>query len=450
VTQPPQRQPISISDALGDPASYVQAIQKIYGNRARRHNAFADAFLGVTYFSTYLNQRSLARTLARAVRKGDYVCSPVDQWTLHLGNKSRLAVAPCFTDQVLGSVVFDVLRRNIEAAGLPGVYSYLPGTSNYDAMRRLSDFLRACKKRVPDRRRQGLYVLQSDFKGYGDNLPVHPGAPIWSQLREVIGQGSGGVVPDPAWRIVESLVRPVVRDADGAEFVRMFGTPMGAPLTPMIHNLAAKPLDDLLVNWEGGFYARYNDDFVFAHPDLSQAIEADRRIEAVIAPLGIARNLKKDIRTYLNGAGRPCPMGSHYAGRHRIDLLGFSVDFDGGMAVGPKRTARLFARICKRLDRAAHIVDDLAVDDRARHLVGAANTLLDGDNPFCAPGIKSFRLLTTDRGVLKDMDNRIARKIVQLATGRPGMRGFRDIPPHELRTRWGLISLLASRNAAGQ
>jgi len=53
---------------------------------------------------------------------------------------------------------------------------------------------------------------------------------------------------------------------------------------------------------------------------------------------------------------------------------------------------------------------------------------------------------TTDRGVLKDLDFRIARKIVQVATGRPGVRGFRQLPPAALYRDMGLASLVHLRN----
>jgi len=53
---------------------------------------------------------------------------------------------------------------------------------------------------------------------------------------------------------------------------------------------------------------------------------------------------------------------------------------------------------------------------------------------------------TTDRGVLKDLDFRIARKIVQVATRRPGVRGSRALPPAVLRGEMGLVSLVHLRN----
>jgi len=107
----------------------------------------------------------------------------------------------------------------------------------------------------------------------------------------------------------------------------------------------------------------------------------------------------------------------------------------------------LMRRIARRIDAAAQALVVLPVPDRARHLVSAANVMLDADSPFAVAGLSALLESTTDRGTLKDLDHRIARKIVQAATGRPGVRGFRILPPRSLRGEMGLASLVALRNA---
>ena len=72
--------------------------------------------------------------------------------------------------------------------------------------------------------------------------------------------------------------------------------------------------------------------------------------------------------------------------------------------------------------------------------------MLDATNPFAVAGLSSLLDTTTDRGTLKDLDFRIARKIAQAATGRPGVRGFRVVPPAVLRGEMGLVSLVSLRN----
>jgi hypothetical protein len=107
---------------------------------------------------------------------------------------------------------------------------------------------------------------------------------------------------------------------------------------------------------------------------------------------------------------------------------------------------RFVGRVAKRLDAAAPALSPLPATERARHLVATTNVMLDVANPFAVAGLSALLDATTDRGVLKDLDFRIARKIVQVATRTPGVRGFRQLPPAVLRRDLGLVSLVHLRN----
>jgi hypothetical protein len=72
--------------------------------------------------------------------------------------------------------------------------------------------------------------------------------------------------------------------------------------------------------------------------------------------------------------------------------------------------------------------------------------MLDAGSPFAVTGVAALLEATTDRGTLKDLDYRIARKIVQLATRTQGVRGFRQLPPATLRADMGLVSLVHTKN----
>ncbi len=313
-------------------------------------------------------------------------------------------------------------------------------------MRDLAGFVRRHRRRVGPGG-PPLYVLQSDFDHYGDGLPVGPDAPWWPLLREVAALGSpNGQLPETVWALIRSLIRPVVRDGDGAQFTRLHGVPMGTPLVPLLSNLAVVPMDRAVMDVEGIFYARYNDDFLLAHPDLEALHEADRRIDDALAGLGVRRKEAKEIRTALGATGVAAAEDPAYRGGTRIDCLGLSVSHAGAIGVGPHRLARFMNRVTTRIDGSSSALRALPVTDRARHLVAAVNVMLDVGSPFAIPGLSALLDTTTDRGVLKDLDFRIARKIVQAATGRPGVRGFRLLAPRVLHDDMGLVSLVRLRN----
>ena len=437
-------EPVDLDRRLADPELYEGAILRIFEKRSRRGQAFDEAGDGVTYFDAATRRRGFARALARSVSAGEYRPQPVELWRLESKGKVRAAHMPSFSDHVVGSALYQVLSINARAYGLPGVYSYLPGTSNVVAMRALAAFVREHRT---GERPAPLFVLQSDFDHYGDGLPIGPGAPLWPIVREVAALGSPtGDVSTSTWSLITALARPVVHDAD-ADFVRINGVAMGTPLVPLLSNLAVAPMDRAILGIEGVFYARFNDDFIVAHPDRDAIREADRLIDSLTGQLGVRRKAAKELRTALSGNGMACPDEPAYHGGNRIDCLGLSVSYSGTLTVGPHRLRRFVRRICDRIRGAAGSLNELPVAERAQHLVAATNVMLDPVSPFAVPGLSALLDTTTDRGVLKDIDYRIARVIVQAATGRPGVRGFRTLSPRTLRDEMSLVSLVNLRNA---
>lgn len=437
--------PVDLARSLADPATYDAVILKIFEKRRQRGQAFAEIDDGgITYFDTVTRRHSLSRALARTVSEGRYHAQPVDLWFLESKGKTRAAHMPVFADHVVGAAMYQLLSRNARCYGLPGVYSYLPGTTNTAAMRALGAYVRAHRRKAGH---PPVYVLQSDFEHYGDGMPVAPDAPLWPIVREVATLGSpNGELPEWVWTLINDLVRPVVRDDEGAEFNRVYGVPMGTPLVPLLSNLAVIPMDRAVLAVDGVFYARYNDDFLIAHTELAALQQIDTRIDEVLAGLGVRRKQAKELRTTLSATGMSSTEDPSYRGRNRIDCLGLSVNHAGDITLGPHRLRRIMHRFTTRIDGAAHTVADLPAGDRARQLVAVTNVMLDVDSPFAIPGLSALLDTTTDRGTLRDLDARIARKIVQAATGRPGVRGFRLLEPRVLYGEMGLASLVRLRN----
>ena len=437
-------EPVDLDRRLADPDLYEDVIMRIFEKRNQRGQAFAEAADGITYFETATRRRGFARALARSVSAGDYRPQAVELWHLESKGKVRAAHMPSFTDHVVGSALYQVLSINARCHGLPGVYSYLPGMSNVVAMRALAAFVRTHRTGA---RPRPLFVLQSDFDHYGDGLPIGPDAPLWPIVREVAALGSPtGDVSVKTWNLITGLARPVVHDAD-ADFVRINGVAMGTPLVPLLSNLAVSPMDRAVLGIDGVFYARFNDDFIVAHPDRDAIREADALIDSLTAQLGVRRKAAKEVRTALSGNGMPYPEEPAYRGGTRIDCLGLSVSHAGTLTVGPHRLRRFISRISDRIGAAAGALNQLPVEERARHLVAATNIMLDTASPFAVAGLSALLDSTTDRGVLKDLDFRIMRTIVQAATGKQGIRGLRVLPPHRVYGELGLTSLVNLRNA---
>lgn len=442
---PEPTEPIDVERCLADPATYEDTILRIYTKRSERGLGFTEAGPGVTYFSAAAERKSLAGAIARTVASGQYRPQSVRLWHLETNGKRRAAHMPAFVDHIVGSALFKLLTHNARCHGLPGVYSYLAGVTNVAAMQTFAAFVRDHRRQVGPNG-PPLYVLQSDFERYGDDLPVGPDAALLRILRTVASLGSSnGEIGSHTWELITALVRPVVRDEDGAEFTRLNGVAMGTPLVPLLGNLAVVPMDAAITSIDGVFYARYNDDFIVAHPDLTALHDADARIDSLLDELGVKRKLSKELRTALSATGRPSTDDPAYRGRDRIDCLGLTVTHAGAVSVGPHRLSRFIARIARRIDAAGPALRALPVGERARQLVATTNVMLDPASPFAVAGLAAVLDTTTDRGALRDLDYRIARKLVQVATGRRGVRGFRELPPATLYDL-GLVSLVHLRN----
>lgn len=171
-------EPVDIDRCLVDPATYESTILRIYAKRNEQGLGFNEIADGVSYFDAGTDRKALARAIAGSIADLTYRPQPVDLWFLETGGKRRTAHMAGFVDHVVGSALFAVLSHNARCYGLPGVYSYLPGVTNVGAMRAFATYIRAHRERVGPRGGP-LYVLQSDFEKYGDNLPVGPDAALW-------------------------------------------------------------------------------------------------------------------------------------------------------------------------------------------------------------------------------------------------------------------------------
>ena len=437
-------EPVDIASSLEDPQTYEQTILRVFEKRRQRGLAFTDAEPGVTYFATATGRRTLSQAIAGSVTAGRYQPEPVDLWFLESKGKTRAAHMPNFTDHVLGAALYQLLSRNARCYGLPGVYSYLPGLTNTTAMRALAEFVRAHRE---GRTGTPMYVAAVRFRA------------LW---RRIAGWPGCGVLADPAGG--RNLGQPERRATRGDLGSGLRSHPTGGPRRrrgtvhpgrgrPDGHSAGSADLESGRgADGPGGAGNRGNllrplQRRLRPRPPRPRALhEADRRIDAVLPALGVKRKQAKEIRTALSATGMPSTADPAYRGGNRIDCLGLSVSHAGTVTVGPHRLRRFMARVTDRIDGAATSLAGLPVAERGRHLVAAANVMLDVASPFAIPGLSAILDTTTDRGVLKDLDFRIARKIVQAATGRPGVHGFRLLPPGVLRGQMGLESLVRLRN----
>jgi group II intron reverse transcriptase/maturase len=127
----------------------------------------------------------------------------------------------------------------------------------------------------------------------------------------LMGQVERRVVDGDMLKLLRSWLRAGVFEGGIVSDVEA-GTPQGSPISPLLANIALHVLDQAWTATAGlGTLVRYADDFVVLTTSRSRAEEARRRIEAVLAGLGLRLHPDKTRIVYLGG------------GQDGFDFLGF-------------------------------------------------------------------------------------------------------------------------------
>jgi len=437
---------LDLHRALRDRGRYRRQIERLC---ERTHAAAQRRIMrveGVSLDSVFDRRRRLARLLAGTIGRNAFEFRPGRVREIHVQGKLRDVFSFGLVDLIVHGVVSDIIEEAAAPLLSPELFSYRKGISWWHAVSRFSDFVRAHRRARPDPRCRGLFVLRRDVDAYTDSIPVGAGSPLWGMLRELFETPEGRIEPDD-WRILESVVRPVVHDKEGRLISLLRGVPTGQPVACVLFNFYLHELDRELAAIPGGFYARYSDDILFAHPDAEVAQAASAAIERNLAELGLRLKAEKSLDLYLNAAGRNSAEAPSTRGSPSVPFLGLDVWADGTTSLGREKTRALLRDLAARARRTAQALRGTSLEVRGKAVCAALNRSLAAETLlFQEPAASVLRRVVTRRPKLLELDYLIAKVVVGTVTGRTGIRGFRSLPYRTLRRDWGLDSLYHGRN----
>ncbi len=396
---------------------------------------------GITFAELLLDREKVVALLEGALRDGSYRPGSAEVVRAFIVGKWRDMARLGVLDLLVHGVLSDVLGERLEPLLSPRVYSYRLKRSPWHALRHLAAVASLHRASRPDPRTRGLYVLRSDVQAYAPSIPLGRASLLWPELGEVCGLDEAS----PHWAMLHALVTQELLEADGAPRSREKGVLFGAPSSNALMNLYLMPLDAAFAEL-GGASARFGDDILFVHPDPAVVRRAKATLEEILASRGLAANPEKMRVLYWNGAARSSTEWAEALPVAAVSFLGASIGFDGTIGLTPAKWRALLRDLRARIMRTARLLEEVTPEARAKVLASMLDEAFDISSETGLPHKQMVSDLISDRSQLKQLDYLLALWIAEGATGKRGVRAFRQLSPEWLRREAGFTSRVVARN----
>lgn len=424
-----------------DAKRYRFEIERLVERHQIKQTIFQIEQQEVPLFQFGQSKDSLSKFLAKSVRRKKYHLEPPRQRLIKVKEKKRMVYDYQPSDQIVCAVFARFLNecyRNTMSASL---YSYQPGNGAHYAAQDLIKFIRQARRGNVI---QGLYVLQVDIQKYAESIPLHERSNLWPRLEALLGSSLNPY----EMNLIRSMIRPIYTNLKHQLQMNTYGVTTGTSISNFLYNYYGDPLDKLLDNQPGLFYARFSDDILLCHADASQLQYYEKLLYQSIEKLELSINPQKMRRIYLSPAGHAKPEHD-FKGTNAIDYMGYRIDGYGKITLSERRKRKILRRLYLRIRTLTTLLkqQEMSQDLQIQTICQAVNqALIDPD--FREYQVRSLILETTDHGQLKEMDYRIALCIANCVTSIRGPRAFSNLPYQTLRSTYGLCSLVQLRNNA--
>ncbi len=433
-----------LAQKIPEPDYYCRAIEWLHAKWAVRPymQLHAPQAEGYSFAQAFFDRRRLAALLAESVAAGEYRFSSVRLKNITINGKSRTVYDTCLMDRIVHGAV-SMMLEDAHSLLPERVYSYIKGRNRFQPIAHLSQFLRCHRRERPQVKTRGLYLLHCDVRAYGESIPVLPSSLLWEQLDTLFLKAYGrGMLPQEQ-ALLTQMIRPNIAAPEGGDYQPLYGIPDGLPLSGLLLDLYMTPVDTLLSGVRGGFYARYSDDILFAHPDREIFLAAESQLAGTLTQIGLEPNRKKYRRTFFNAAGRAA---GEIVGTSHIEFLGMKIAFDGTATLKNEKIRTVLGDMAIRARATARAAKHLPFETRGRMVCQALNEGLDYRHPHAHPYAAMLAMLTDDRRELKQMDYQLAHIVHRALLRDASVKSFRILPYRKIRREWRLKSLVYARN----
>lgn len=256
----------SLMDKVVRPSTLASAWKRVRANQG------AGGVDGQTIAQFERNAEKHLANLYEALRSGEYAPSAIlRKYIPKEPGKVRPLGIPTIRDRVVQTALLRVIEPIFEVAFSPRSFGFRPNRGCKDALRVVSEKLRAGY----------CFVVDADLKSYFDTIPHDK---LMKLVRERIADNS-------VLRLLEAFLKQGVLD-ELREWTPETGTPQGGVISPLLSNLYLDPLDKLMEK-SGREMVRYADDFVVLCQSRAEAETALDEIRAFAAEAGLTLHPEK-------------------------------------------------------------------------------------------------------------------------------------------------------------
>ena len=422
----------------------IDALFLKYLNTGR---AYKKEYKGIPLASLAGESSAFARHLVKDLFSNKYSFDIVRRKVIEMADKDRIIYILSLTDLIIHGVVAKALRRYAEPRYMENLFSYRLKIGRYDAINKVTTYIRKHRAQIRDRKSQGIFVIKKDISNYTEDIPTHESSQIWVLLVELLGKQTQDQIGN--WKVLDFLkflIRPVIADRQSYPHCNLKGVPTGSPLSNVVANLYLTKLDSELSRIQDALYVRFSDDLIFMHTDPKVIITANTLIDQHLKELELLPNKKKEKLFYMNLAGRKHESLLSAQGINQIEFLGLTINFNGTVSMPSKRIKVLLSDIHQRL---CNVYENIKSEDPEKDgvaLCRIANQILLPYETSAHPYIALVYESVNDRAQLKKLDLEIAQQIASIISNEKGRRAFRDISYKKIRASWGLRSIYLSKN----
>lgn len=257
--------------SLIDKVSSLPNLKSAFAQVKRNDGSAGADRVTIRMFEAHLEENLLR--LSESLRAASYRPQPVRRvWIAKPGSKEKRPLGiPTVRDRVAQAAVRNVLEPIFERDFAAQSYGFRPRRGAKDALRRVTELLKAGY----------VHVVDADFQSYFDTIPHQP---LLEQVRVKVADG----------KVLDLLDMYLGQEVmEGAKhWTPEGGTPQGAVISPLLSNIYLDPLDHRMAQL-GYEMVRYADDFVILCRSQSEAQRALCEVEEWTAAAGLRLHPEK-------------------------------------------------------------------------------------------------------------------------------------------------------------